>query len=191
MLVRREALVRVDGFNLDSIAGEEPDVCRRMRGFGYTILHIDAPMTMHDLDMHFLRQYWRRSIRTGYAYAQVASLYDQTSDPFWRAERPAQSNSRSFLDTWPSSESGGFDFVAFGPPVHGIRPAWRIHYSQNRLERTQENVKLNAAVCLRPAFTPREDSDPDRPVAIPVEPAATLCERADRIQINEMRYSLL
>jgi hypothetical protein len=36
--------------------------------------------------MHFLRQYWRRSIRTGYAYAQVASFYDQTSDPLWRAE---------------------------------------------------------------------------------------------------------
>ena len=86
VLVRREALLRVDGFNGDLIAGEEPDICRRMRGLGYTILHIDAPMTMHDLDMHFLRQYWRRSIRTGYAYAQVASFYDQTSDPFWRAE---------------------------------------------------------------------------------------------------------
>jgi cellulose synthase/poly-beta-1,6-N-acetylglucosamine synthase-like glycosyltransferase len=86
VLVRREALLTVDGFNGDLIAGEEPDICRRMRGLGYTILHIDAPMTMHDLDMHLLRQYWRRSIRTGYAYAQVASFYDRTSDPFWRAE---------------------------------------------------------------------------------------------------------
>lgn len=86
VLVRREALLRVDGFNGNLIAGEEPDICRRMRGLGYTILHIDTPMTMHDLDMHFLRQYWRRSIRTGYAYAQVASFYGQTSDPFWRAE---------------------------------------------------------------------------------------------------------
>jgi cellulose synthase/poly-beta-1,6-N-acetylglucosamine synthase-like glycosyltransferase len=83
-LVRRKVLEITDGYNNDLIAGEEPDLCRRMRGLGYTILHIDVPMTMHDLDMHRFRQYWRRSVRTGFAYAQISSIYARTSDPLWR-----------------------------------------------------------------------------------------------------------
>jgi cellulose synthase/poly-beta-1,6-N-acetylglucosamine synthase-like glycosyltransferase len=89
-LVRREALVAVGGYNPMLIAGEEPDMCRRIRGLGYKILHIDEPMTLHDLAMHRLHQYWKRSIRTGYAYAEVSSIYAKTDDPLWSAE--SQSN---------------------------------------------------------------------------------------------------
>jgi cellulose synthase/poly-beta-1,6-N-acetylglucosamine synthase-like glycosyltransferase len=85
-LVRTEALRAVGGYNQDLIAGEEPDMCRRMRERGYTLLHIDAPMTLHDLDMHHFRQYWRRSLRTGWAYAEVSSIYAKTSDPLWKAQ---------------------------------------------------------------------------------------------------------
>ena len=82
-LVRRTVLEVTGGYNDRLIAGEEPDLCRRMRGLGYTILHIDVPMTMHDLDMHRFQQYWRRSVRTGFAYAQISSIYAHTSDPLW------------------------------------------------------------------------------------------------------------
>ena len=82
-LVRTEALRAVSGYNSTLIAGEEPDMCRRMRALGYRIIHIDAPMTLHDLDMHHFRQYWRRSFRTGYAYAQISSIYAKTDDPLW------------------------------------------------------------------------------------------------------------
>jgi glycosyltransferase involved in cell wall biosynthesis len=85
-LVRRAALVDVDGYNQRLIAGEEPDMCRRMRERGYRILHVAAPMTRHDLAMHRFSQYWRRSMRTGHAYAEVASLYSNTPDPFWTEE---------------------------------------------------------------------------------------------------------
>ncbi len=82
-LVRREALAAVGGYNDTLIAGEEPDLCRRMRGRGGRILHIDEPMTLHDLDMHHLKQYWRRSIRTGHAYAEISAIYAKTDDPLW------------------------------------------------------------------------------------------------------------
>lgn len=82
-IVRREALASVNGYNPLLIAGEEPDLCRRMRGLGNRILHIDEPMTLHDLDMHHFSQYWRRSIRTGYAYAEISAIYANTSDPLW------------------------------------------------------------------------------------------------------------
>ena len=85
-LVRRDALVDVDGYNESLIAGEEPDMCRRMRERDYRILHLAEPMTRHDLAMRHFSQYWRRSLRTGHAYAEVASLYARTSDPFWTDE---------------------------------------------------------------------------------------------------------
>jgi cellulose synthase/poly-beta-1,6-N-acetylglucosamine synthase-like glycosyltransferase len=89
-LVRREALVEVGGYNPALIAGEEPDLCRRLRGLGYRILHVNEPMTQHDLAMHTLSQYWRRSVRTGYAYAEVSAMYEKTDDKLWLAE--SQSN---------------------------------------------------------------------------------------------------
>jgi cellulose synthase/poly-beta-1,6-N-acetylglucosamine synthase-like glycosyltransferase len=82
-LVRRDALVRVNGYNPSLIAGEEPDMCRRMRGLGYRILHVDEAMTLHDIAMYRFGQYWKRSVRTGYAYAQVSSIYAKTADPLW------------------------------------------------------------------------------------------------------------
>ena len=85
-LVRREALAAVGGYNPLLIAGEEPDLCRRMRGLGYRILHIDEPMTLHDLAMFTLTQYWRRSVRTGYAYAEISNKYAKTDDPLWSAQ---------------------------------------------------------------------------------------------------------
>jgi cellulose synthase/poly-beta-1,6-N-acetylglucosamine synthase-like glycosyltransferase len=85
-LVRREALVDVDGYNESLIAGEEPEMCRRMRERDYRILHVAEPMTRHDLAMHSFAQYWHRSLRTGHAYAEISSLYSSTIDPLWSAE---------------------------------------------------------------------------------------------------------
>ncbi len=85
-LVRREALSSVGGYNPLLIAGEEPDLCRRMRGLGNRIVHVDEPMTLHDLAMFTFNQYWRRSVRTGYAYAEISSKYATTTDPLWLAE---------------------------------------------------------------------------------------------------------
>lgn len=71
-LMRREALEQTGGFDETLIAGEEPELCLRLRSAGYRILHIDAPMTLHDLAVSRWSQYWRRAFRAGYAYAQMA-----------------------------------------------------------------------------------------------------------------------
>jgi cellulose synthase/poly-beta-1,6-N-acetylglucosamine synthase-like glycosyltransferase len=72
-LFRRAALEKVGGFDPTLIAGEEPEMCSRLRAIGYRILHIDAPMTGHDLAITRFSQYWRRLMRAGYAYAQMAT----------------------------------------------------------------------------------------------------------------------
>jgi cellulose synthase/poly-beta-1,6-N-acetylglucosamine synthase-like glycosyltransferase len=83
VLMRRAALESVDGFDETLIAGEEPEMCRRMRTLGWHIQHIDHPMTLHDLAITRFFQYWRRSQRAGYAYAAVSARFRDTSDPMW------------------------------------------------------------------------------------------------------------
>jgi cellulose synthase/poly-beta-1,6-N-acetylglucosamine synthase-like glycosyltransferase len=87
VLMRRAALELVEGYDAALIAGEEPELCRRLRSRGYRILHIDAPMTGHDLAMHRFSQYWRRALRAGHAYAEVSSRFRDTPDPFWGPQR--------------------------------------------------------------------------------------------------------
>ena len=48
-LMRRSVLASVGGFDEGLIAGEEPEMCRRIRSAGFQILHVDRPMTRHDL----------------------------------------------------------------------------------------------------------------------------------------------
>ena len=85
-LVRRCALQAVDGFDDTLIAGEEPEMCRRLRARGFSIVHIDAPMTSHDLAITGIGAYCKRAFRSGHAYAEVASRFAGTEDPLWRAD---------------------------------------------------------------------------------------------------------
>jgi glycosyltransferase involved in cell wall biosynthesis len=87
VLMRRRVLELAGGYDVTLIAGEEPELCCRIRAHGYRITNIDAPMVGHDLAMTRFRQYWKRSIRTGYAYAEVSRRYRHTENPFWSAER--------------------------------------------------------------------------------------------------------
>jgi hypothetical protein len=86
VLVRREALAQVGGFDDLQVAGEEPELCRRLRERGWQIEHLDVPMTGHDLAIVTLKAYWKRAERAGLAYAQVAARFADTPDPLWRAE---------------------------------------------------------------------------------------------------------
>jgi len=86
VLVRRAALEAVNGFDEKLIAGEEPEMCRRMRTLGWHIQHIDVPMTLHDLAITRFSQYWRRSQRAGYAFAAVSERFKRTPEPFWSDE---------------------------------------------------------------------------------------------------------
>jgi glycosyltransferase involved in cell wall biosynthesis len=87
VLMRRSALLQVDGYDAALIAGEEPELCRRMRAQNYRILHIDVPMTGHDLAMVHFTQYWKRAVRAGHAYAEVSGRFRNTPDPFWQPQR--------------------------------------------------------------------------------------------------------
>jgi GT2 family glycosyltransferase len=69
-LMRIQAFSEVGGFNPDLIAGEEADLCLRLRQHGYRILRMDAEMGWHDANITRFGQWWKRSVRSGHAYAE-------------------------------------------------------------------------------------------------------------------------
>lgn len=73
-LFRVEAFRAVSGFREDLIAGEEPDLCHRIRRQGWRIRRIDAEMTIHDAAMTRFSQWWQRNRRSGYAIAEGFAL---------------------------------------------------------------------------------------------------------------------
>jgi glycosyltransferase involved in cell wall biosynthesis len=74
-MIRVSAFKEVGGFNPAIVAGEEPELCVRLRKKGWKILHINADMTFHDANIMYFTQWWKRSERSGYAYAQGTALH--------------------------------------------------------------------------------------------------------------------
>ena len=85
-MYRREALEQAKGFREDLIAGEEPELCVRLRGLGWKIWRLDAEMTLHDAAMTRFSQWWRRSVRTGHAFAEGAHLHGARPERHWVRE---------------------------------------------------------------------------------------------------------
>ena len=74
-LMRLESLKAVGGFDESFAAGEEPELCYRMRQRGWKVHRIDAEMTLHDANMTSFWQWWQRTKRSGSAYAQTWSTH--------------------------------------------------------------------------------------------------------------------
>ncbi len=74
-MMRRAAFDQVNGFNPTLIAGEEPELCVRLRRAGWEVHRLPSEMTLHDAAIHHFPQWWRRNVRAGYAYAEGAKLH--------------------------------------------------------------------------------------------------------------------
>jgi glycosyltransferase involved in cell wall biosynthesis len=74
-MMRTGAFRAAGGFDPTVAAGEEPELCQRLRERGGKVLRIDAEMTLHDSAMTRFSQWWRRSVRSGYGAMDVASRF--------------------------------------------------------------------------------------------------------------------
>jgi hypothetical protein len=83
-LFRLAPLEAAGGYNGAIIAGEEPDLCIRLRQAGWRIRRIDAEMTRHDAAMTRFSQWWKRSKRSGHAFAELHQRHP--AEPRWRAQ---------------------------------------------------------------------------------------------------------
>ncbi len=82
-LARVNAVIEAGGFDDGLVAGEEPELCARLRARGWRIRRIDCEMVLHDAAMTHWSQWWRRTVRSGYGMAEVGSRYPS----LWRREK--------------------------------------------------------------------------------------------------------
>jgi hypothetical protein len=76
-MFRVAALVEMGGYDGRLIAGEEPELCARLRAKGWTIRRVGHEMTLHDAAMYRWGQWVRRAVRSGYGEAELAALHGE------------------------------------------------------------------------------------------------------------------
>jgi GT2 family glycosyltransferase len=77
-LIRVDSFQEVGGFRSGLVAGEEPELCARLREKGWKIWRLDAEMTRHDAALTSFSQWWLRAVRSGYGEAEVSWLHWQS-----------------------------------------------------------------------------------------------------------------
>ncbi len=111
-MMRVSAFQKMNGYDASVVAGEEPELCQRLRAAGWKILRIDAEMTLHDSAMLRFRQWWKRSVRSGYGAMDVATRFG-TQGLFVSQVRSA----RTWVYGWPMATLGtGIAVLAFSNP---------------------------------------------------------------------------
>lgn len=81
-LMRVKAIKEVNGYNPSLICGEEPEMSIRLRQKGWKIQRINVNMTLHDADMSKFSQWWKRSIRGGWAVAEGFAMYGKSEEKY-------------------------------------------------------------------------------------------------------------
>lgn len=85
-MMRVQPLSTVGGYRDDLIAGEEPELCVRLRQAGWLVHRLDQEMTLHDAAMTRFSQWWMRTVRAGYAFANGARLHGAPPQRHWVRE---------------------------------------------------------------------------------------------------------
>jgi len=85
-MMRANAVVEVGGYDPTLIAGEEPELCLRMRRRGWKVERLDAEMTRHDASIHAFEQWWKRARRSGFAYAAGSAKHGRGPERHWVKE---------------------------------------------------------------------------------------------------------
>jgi len=140
------------GFHADMVAGEEPELCLRLRRAGHEIIRLAAEMGNHDAAMVSWRQWWKRSVRAGFAYAEGAARHGRSPDRYcvrecrsiwlWGAAIPLAAAAAA----WPT---GGWSLLLLGAyPLQ----AWRIHRRMRRRSYGPGDAALYAAACVLGKF---------------------------------------
>lgn len=79
-LMRLDAFNEAGGYHSDLIAGEEPELCVRLRANGGRVMRQDHEMTLHDAAITKFSQWWKRILRGGHAYAEGAHIHGKKED---------------------------------------------------------------------------------------------------------------
>jgi GT2 family glycosyltransferase len=146
-LLRLAAFDAAGGYDDTLIAGEEPEMCLRMRRAGFRIRRIERDMTRHDAAMTRFAQWWKRSVRAGHACAEAAHLHPDDyfarrtvrSNVIWGFALPASALGLS-------APSSGSSLGLFG--LYGAL-WWRIRsYRMREHGDSAQDAALYATYCV-------------------------------------------
>ena len=85
-MYRFAAFREVGGFRSDLKAGEEPELCVRLRRAGWRVARLDTPMGVHDVGPLRVGEWWQRCSRAGRAYAEGATIHGEGPEAHWSWE---------------------------------------------------------------------------------------------------------
>ena len=85
-LGRLSALAEAGLFDETLIAGEEPELCFRLRSTDWEIRSIARQMAIHDANITQFHQWWKRAVRSGTAYCDVYLRHRRSPEQFRRRE---------------------------------------------------------------------------------------------------------
>ena len=175
-LMRADAFAEVSGFRPDLIAGEEPELCVRLRANGWKVWRLAEEMTLHDATMTRFGQWWQRTLRGGYAFAEGAYLHGAAPEQHWVRESrrawfwglgvPLATVVASLVSGW----SGLLLLLVY--PLQVVRLARRGERSARR--------KLVAGILSRAGKVPRDA----RASQVSIEQIRRWKIRVDRIQVR-------
>ncbi len=151
-LMRVEPFRAVGAYRASLIAGEEPELCLRLRGAGWKVVRLDADMTLHDAAMTGFGQWWQRNVRAGHAFAEVSWLHrggplrlwarETRSNWFWGLLLPLLALAGAWW-TWGLSLA-----LLLGYPVL----AWRVYRGRRRRGDRRRAAALYARFCVLGKF---------------------------------------
>ena len=151
-LMRVSAVTAVGGYRPDLIAGEEPELCVRLRANGGKVLRLNAEMTRHDAAMTRFGQWWKRNVRAGHAFAEVSRLHAGSAFGIWKKD--VRSNwfwglGVPVLAVGPAAITWGISLILLlGYPVL----FWKIARSRRRRGDDPRTARLFARFCVLGKF---------------------------------------
>ena len=147
-LFRLESLLAVQGFKVQLIAGEEPELCYRLREKGWIIQRLPEDMTLHDAAITHIRQWCKRASRSGHACAEGNALHPQ----LWRRETRSALVWGLFLPVAAIASchfTGGLGLVLLaGYPILWLR----VLYARRAYEDPLSDAILYAFFCVLSKF---------------------------------------
>ncbi len=147
-LMRVKAIQEVKGYNPTLIGGEEPEMCVRLRQQGWKIRRIDADMTIHDAAMSKFSQWWKRSIRGGWAMAEGAAMHGHLPERY----QVKESRSRWFWGLILPIAALGLAGFTYGLSLLAflLYPVlmWKIYRYRLGLGDTAAEARLYAVFCV-------------------------------------------
>jgi GT2 family glycosyltransferase len=155
-MMRVAVLREVGGYSDSLIAGEEPELCLRIRAAGYEVHRLPMEMTLHDAAITHFSQWWKRNARSGHASIELVHRHGRASGPallrrvrsiFVWALGPslAVASTWPFLGAWSLAWLGSYGYLAS-----------KVYRSERARGRSPRHARLYAIACCLGKFAELE-----------------------------------